>query len=82
MNYYKTSYEPPRDKTNEVSVRPAKTQISLDTATLLVLSQGGSYHNMNRYNIEGFDTMKMFKLTVYTFFVGTADEKYIKFHFS
>ena len=23
------SYEPPRDKTNKVSVRPAKTQISL-----------------------------------------------------
>ena len=29
LTYSLSSYEPPRDKTNKISVRPAKTQISL-----------------------------------------------------
>ena len=42
-------YEPPHDKTNNVAVRSAKTQISLDIhAILLVLSWGGSYREIRK----------------------------------
>ena len=53
-------YEPPREKTNKVSVRPAKTQISLGIRPVLSDAQADLSLRWAHSHIGGFVTGPLF----------------------
>ena len=61
------TFEPPHDKTNKMTVRPAKTQISLGIRAhtiLLVLLRGGSFYSptarpINASKFKQFDAFTL-----------------------